>query len=555
MSDSDSSGLSSVPSDTPGLITPVTVAPVANESKKRKRVVDPATQPKRVARQRAKSSGVSDIAEDETLAQSKTKSPRSYKKARLEIKEEVEAVNSASTVSNLPKKTKRTIKKHTVEVTDEAATEAATPAPKTTPKKTKKTTKQSVKVEEVDGGDGEIAVKVKRKRKTKEEREAEAMPLAARTVGSKVLVGAHVSSAGGVHNAVMNSVHIGGNAFALFLKSQRKWENPPLQAEHLTGFMDGCKEHKYGYSKHTIPPIVPHGSYLVNLAHEDPARTKQAYDVFLEDLTRCARLGIRLYNFHPGNCATSETRSHAITHLAKQLNKAHKDPSSGNVITLLETMTSSTNVIGATFEDLAETIDQIDDKERVGVCLDTCHVFAAGYDLRSPEAFKETIDNFDEIVGLKYLKAFHMNDSKAPLDSGRDLHANIGTGFLGLRAFHNIMNEPRFWGLPMILETPIDVKDEETGKEKPDKSIWATEIKLLESLVGMDASSKEFQDMEAALVLKGTAERQRIQTQVDKKAMKVKEKAEKAAGKGTRKNTKKSIEMSSDEDCSGSEKS
>jgi AP endonuclease-1 len=175
--------------------------------------------------------------------------------------------------------------------------------------------------------------------------------------------------------------------------------------------------------------------------------------------------------------------------------------------------------------------------------------------LRTPEAFKETIENFDEIVGLKYLKALHMNDSKAPLDSGRDLHANIGTGFLGLRAFHNIMNEPRLWGLPMILETPIDVKDEETGKEKPDKSIWATEIKLLESLVGMDASSKEFLDMEAALVLKGTSERQRIQTQVDKKATKAKEKAGKAVGKGMKKKRKQAAGSSSDEGSSGEEKS
>jgi AP endonuclease-1 len=228
------------------------------------------------------------------------------------------------------------------------------------------------------------------------------------------------------------------------------------------------------------------------------------------------------------------------------------------VITLLETMTSSTNILGATFEDLAETIDQIDDKGRIGVCLDTCHVFAAGYDLRTPEAFKNTMEKFDEVVGLKYLRALHMNDSKAPLNSGRDLHANIGTGFLGLRAFHNIMNEPRLWGLPMVLETPIDVKDSVTGKEVPDKNIWAREIKLLESLVGMDVESEEFKELEVELHEKGTAERERIQAQVDKKITKAKGKEAKAkttAGKAGKKGKgkKKVADTSSDDGSSADE--
>jgi AP endonuclease-1 len=425
--------------------------------------------------------------------------------------------------------------------------------PHTAKAKRVKTT-QVAKVEEKIYEEGEVEVKVKRKRKTKEQKEAEAMPLAARSLGSKVLVGAHVSSAGGVHNAIANSVHIGGNAFALFLKSHRKWENPVLQDDHLTSFMSSCKDHKYGHHDHVIPPIVPHGSYLVNLAHHDPVRAKQAYDVFLDDLVRCSKLGIRLYNFHPGNCGASESRAHAISHLASQLNKAHKDTSSGNVITLLETMTSSTNVLGATFEDLAETIAQVDDKERVGVCLDTCHVFTAGYDLRKPEAFHATMDKFDKVVGFKYLKALHMNDSKAPFNSGRDLHANIGTGFLGLRAFHNIMNEPRLWGLPMVLETPIDVKDAETGKEVPDKRIWAREIKLLESLVGMSAETDEFTELEAELHAQGEAERQRIQVQVSKKEAKAKDKENKArakAGQKGKRKGKKATDPSSDEESSG----
>ncbi|KAJ9664806.1 DNA-(apurinic or apyrimidinic site) lyase [Coniosporium apollinis] len=420
-----------------------------------------------------------------------------------------------------------------IEIEVEAGVEATangTPAkPKKRAKKTKSTIKEEVKIEEQDGEDGTVIKKVKRKRKTKEEKEAEAMPLAARTVGTKLLVGAHVSSAGGVHNAIANCVHIGGNALALFLKSQRKWANPPLDPTHTTLFASACTTHSYSASQH----IVPHGSYLVNLAHTDAARTSQAYDAFLDDLARCHKLGIRLYNFHPGNSSGAKDKEEAIAHLAANLNRAHKDPSSGAVVTLLETMAArGGSTLGAAFEDLAAVIGRVEAKERVGVCLDTCHVFAAGYDLRSPAAFKATVDEFDSVVGLRYLRALHVNDSKAPLGSERDLHANIGTGCLGLRAFWNVVNEQRLVGLPMVLETPIDVKDPVTGKEVPDKGIWAREIKLLEGLVGMDAEGEEFARLEGELAEKGRAERERIQAQVDKREDKRRQKAEKGGKKG-----------------------
>ena len=158
-------------------------------------------------------------------------------------------------------------------------------------------------------------------------------------------------------------------------------------------------------------------------------------------------------------------------------------------------MAGAGGVIGNTFEDLAGIIAEVDDKSRIGVCLDTCHVFAAGYDLREPEKFSSVIKKFDDVVGLKYLKALHLNDSKAPFNSHRDLHANIGTGFLGLRAFHNIMNETRFENLPMVLETPIDKKDPDDEKKTiEDKSIWAREIKTLEELIGMSAESENLQN-------------------------------------------------------------
>ena len=196
-------------------------------------------------------------------------------------------------------------------------------------------------------------------------------------------------------------------------------------------------------------------------------------------------------------------------------------------------MAGAGGVIGNTFQDLADIIAEVDDKSRVGVCLDTCHVFAAGYDLREPEKFKSVLDGFDKVVGLKYLKALHLNDSKAPFGSHRDLHANIGTGFLGLRAFHNIMNETRFENLPMVLETPIDKRDPDDEKKTiEDKSIWAKEIKTLEELIGMDVESDEFKRKESELSEQGREERAKHWEQHERKL----EKGAKAAAKeGTKK--------------------
>lgn len=341
----------------------------------------------------------------------------------------------------------------------------------------------------------------------------------------------------GIHQAVTNSFYIGANAFALFLKSQRKWVNPGLADDVCANFHKNCKSSSYDQAQH----VVPHGSYLVNLAHTDKARTDQAYDAFLDDLRRCERLGIKLYNFHPGAAnSTNGDRQAAIAHLASNINRAHKETSS--VVTLLENMAAGGNILGSTLEDLRDTIALVSNKDRVGVCLDTCHAFAAGYDLRTPTAFKETMDQFEEIVGFKYLRAMHINDSKAPFASHRDLHANIGTGFLGLRAFHNIVNEPRFAGLPLILETPIEAKGEngvplkdEKGKEKEDKGIWAREIKMLESLVGMDTESEEFLEMERALAKKGESERNRLVEQIGRKQ----EKQEKQKKKKAKRKAKK----------------
>lgn len=221
------------------------------------------------------------------------------------------------------------------------------------------------------------------------------------------------------------------------------------------------------------------------------------------------------------------------------------------VIPVLETMCGHGSTIGGAlseFRDLLALIPK-EHHSRIGICVDTCHSFAAGYDLTSPAGFKAFLDEFDELIGIKFLRALHLNDSKAPRGSKRDLHANIGTGFLGLRAFHNVMNEPRFEDLPMVLETPIDrvpVKDEEGSEDesakKPkkgpkagavavaDPSVWAREIKLLESLIGMDVQGEEFKALEARLSEEGRAERERIQDQHERKLEADEKKKKKAKG-------------------------
>ncbi|KAK1754934.1 xylose isomerase-like protein [Echria macrotheca] len=444
----------------------------------------------------------------------------------------------------MARNTREVLKAKTNGVIDKIKTAVSTAETKVAKKTAAATTrKRKIKDEDADeeahscdscGSEDEKKPEIKKptpkKRKTKGDAD-DTMPLAPRTavpsLKRAMYIGAHISGAGGVHNAIPNAAHIGANAFALFLKSQRKWTSPPLAPEVPSQFRDLLKQHAYDAAKH----ILPHGSYLVNLAQSDAAKAKQAYDNFVDDLKRCEALGIKLYNFHPGSTGGAPMAD-ACARIAAQLNRAHGETSS--VVTVLENMCGSGNVVGGRFEDLRDIIALVADKSRVGVCIDTCHAFAAGYDLRTPEAFAATMAEFDDVVGLKYLKALHLNDSKAPFASHRDLHANIGTGFLGLRAFHNIMNCESMQNLPMVLETPIDVKGPD-GKNVEDKRIWADEIKLLESLIDMDVESKAFAEKEVELQDKGADERKKIQEQVDKKAVKDAKKGTKGAKRGRKK--------------------
>ncbi|KAI5803470.1 xylose isomerase-like protein [Peziza echinospora] len=341
-----------------------------------------------------------------------------------------------------------------------------------------------------------------------------ALPFAARNPAMKWLVGAHVSAAKGVQNAVSNSTQIGGNAFALFLKSQRKWESPPLKSEDISAFKQYCINQGYDPMRH----VLPHGNYLINLAQMDEKKHQQAYDCFVDDLKRCEQLGIGLYNFHPGSCLTNP-RPASILRLAQSLNKAHRATST--VKTVLENMAGHGSHLGSTLEDLRDIISSVDNKARVGVCIDTCHAFAAGYDLRTQPTFDKFWEDFDRIVGREYLVALHLNDSKAPLGAKRDLHESIGAGYLGLEAFRLVMNRPELQGIPMVLETPI-----------LDPREWASEVKLLESLVGMKGTEPEFLENVRVLQEKGRGERARVGDVVqrrEEKEEKKKEREEKKA--------------------------
>lgn len=285
------------------------------------------------------------------------------------------------------------------------------------------------------------------------------------------LIGAHLSSAKGCFNAITSSIEIGANACGLFLKNQRTWNCPPLSVDVIRTFREKCIEHGIDQMKQ----VLPHGSYLVNLANPDAEKRAKSYANFVDDLLRCEQLGIGLYNLHPGSTVGQCTSEESIRFIAESINKAHSETESVTIV--LENMAGQGNIIGSRFEDLASVIEQVSNKQRIGICLDTCHLFGAGYDVRTKESFTELMQQFDRTVGLQYLKAMHLNDSLGTLGSCKDRHANIGKGKIGLEAFRFIMNDQMFKGIPLILETPPDEKSNRNGLDT-----YAQEIALLRSL-------------------------------------------------------------------------
>ena len=275
-------------------------------------------------------------------------------------------------------------------------------------------------------------------------------------------IGAHVSASGGVENAPLNAHEIGAKAFALFTKNQRQWKAAPLTDTSIALFKERCAE--FGY----LPAhILPHDSYLINLGHPETEGLVKSREAFLDVMQRCVKLGLDRLNFHPGSHLSLLTTEECLARIAESINIT-LDQTAGVCAVIENTAGQGTN-LGHTFEQLAYIIDRVEDKSRVGVCIDTAHTLAAGYDIKTTEGFTETFSKFDEIVGFSYLKGMHINDSKKDLASRVDRHDSIGKGLMGMTTFTMLMNDPRFDNVPMILETP-------------DETCWAEEIRLLYEL-------------------------------------------------------------------------
>ncbi len=277
-------------------------------------------------------------------------------------------------------------------------------------------------------------------------------------------IGAHVSASGGVENSPVNAHNIGATAFALFTKNQRQWIAKPLTQKSIDTFKANCE--KYGYKPEHI---LPHDSYLINLGNPDSAALEKSRAAFLDEMQRCEQLGLDRLNFHPGSHLKKVSEEQCLDTIAESVNIA-LDKTSGVIAVLENTAGQGTN-LGYKFEHLAHIINKVEDKSRVGVCIDTCHTYTAGYDIATEEGFAKTFEEFENIIGFKYLKGMHINDSKKELGSRVDRHDSIGKGLMGIDVFKRIMADPRFDNIPLILETPDD-------------SLWPEEIKLLKSFAG-----------------------------------------------------------------------
>ncbi|MEG2365406.1 MAG: deoxyribonuclease IV [Alistipes sp.] len=271
--------------------------------------------------------------------------------------------------------------------------------------------------------------------------------------------GAHVSAAGGIDNAPRNAHNIGATAFALFTKNQRQWSAAPLTPAQIETFRATCDE--LGY---TAAQILPHDSYLINLGHPEHEPLEQSRAAFIDEMTRCEQLGLDRLNFHPGSHLTKITALQSLDRIAASINLALER--THGVTAVIENTAGQGSNLGFAFEHLAYLIDKVEDKSRVGVCIDTCHAFAAGYDLRTAEACEATFAEFERVVGFRYLRGMHLNDAMKILASHVDRHAPLGEGMIGQECFRYIARDARFEGIPLILETP-------------DESQWPTEIARL----------------------------------------------------------------------------
>jgi deoxyribonuclease-4 len=276
-------------------------------------------------------------------------------------------------------------------------------------------------------------------------------------------VGAHVSASGGVENAPVNANLIGARAFALFTKNQRQWFSNPLSKASIKAFRENCE--KYDFKPFQI---LPHDSYLINLGHPEKEPLEKSRASFLDEMQRCEQLGLDRLNFHPGSHLKAISEEECLRRIAESINIV-LGKTKGVTAVIENTAGQGTNM-GHKFEQIRFMIDNVDDKSRVGVCIDTCHAYTSGYNIKSPEGYIETFNMFDKIIGFKYLRGMHINDSKKELATRVDRHDNIGKGYLGEDVFRMLMNDGRLDNMPLILETP-------------DESLWEAEIKNLYSLI------------------------------------------------------------------------
>ncbi len=275
-------------------------------------------------------------------------------------------------------------------------------------------------------------------------------------------IGAHVSAGGGVENTPVNAVAIGANAFALFTKNQRQWTAPPLSAGSVDLFRRRCSEERF------LPAqILPHDSYLINLGHPEAEALQKSRTAFFEEMQRCEQLGLDRLNFHPGAHLGKISEEECLDRVAESINRALER--TRGVTAVIENTAGQGSNIGYRFEHLARIIARVEDKSRVGVCIDTCHAFAAGYDLRTETSCEAVFAEFDRVIGFGYLRGMHLNDSLKDWGSRVDRHQSLGEGTLGWTVFRYIMRDARFDGIPLILETP-------------DESRWPEEIRRLREM-------------------------------------------------------------------------
>ena len=272
-------------------------------------------------------------------------------------------------------------------------------------------------------------------------------------------IGPHVSASGGVENAPLNAMAVGANAFALFTKNQRQWVSAPLTAKSIELFKENCR--KGGF----VPEyILPHDSYLINLGNPDEEALQKSRAAFIDEMQRCEQLGLKMLNFHPGSHLKKITVEQCLDEIAANINLALSKTS--GVTAVIENTAGQGSNVGNRFEEIRYIIDRIDDKSRVGVCIDTCHTYSAGYDIVGD--YDGVFAEFGRVIGFEYLRGIHLNDTKKPLSSRVDRHETLGDGLLGIDFFKKLMKDPRFDNIPIILETP-------------DEERWADEIALLRS--------------------------------------------------------------------------